>query len=1044
VLSKATTTARTGIQFVNDTKTYEIGTAGSANTTYPTNAFYIYDSTATALRFVVNTSGNVGIGQANPTDKLVVNGVVNATSYKLGGTTVDLSAITSVTAGTATISKALIVDASLNITGIGNIGASTLTLGATSIGATQIGYLTSITAGTVSASKAVIVDSSSNISGFNSISITRTATGDSWVSTNGTTTIKLTHTNNGIGLIGSSTASSFGLMANNAEKITILSGGNVGINKTSPSYQLDVSGTVNSDSLIRTTRTTDGAPFLSINGSSTCALYHFNNGDAYFGTTTANTLQLQTNNNARLAISSIGNIIMLGATRSQASWTTVGPVLNIEVSTITDTSTAASGTVALRAGTSIQDPVFASTNAITVTSAATLYIDGGPVAGTNTTITNSYGLFVNAAINASSYYISGVLADFSSITGVTAGTVSASKAVIAGVSKDIAGFNSVSAARISSGFSFYSTNGSGSGGIFHSTNGSLYIGNDSPHTTYILSNNTSRIGISATGNISFISATRSQSSWSTIGPVLDIESSTITDTSTAAAGTVALRVGTSIQDPTFASTNAITVTNAATLYIDAGPAAGTNTTITNRYGLYVNANNSYFGGDIITNNSTIRPSKTSDGYVLLSTNGTSQYGVYHINNDMAYIGTISAHTFAIVTNDTFRITILSNGNVGIGSVVTPGYLLDVGGTINTNTLFRANRTTTGDVFSSVNGTSTFVVNHTLNGNVAIGTSNANTLTLRTNGIDNIAINAIGNVFFLAANRSQTAWTTIGPIINIETSIITDTSTAASGTVALRAGTSIQEPTFASTNAITVTNAATLYIDAGPVAGTNTTITNRYGLYVNANKSYFGDQVEIKSTTNHGLTITNATSASTADALFVSNTYSGEIGVRGSTASVNPNQFYIFYNGAVRFNITSAGLIGINNASPAYALDVGGIICSTRTGGGQMFLSTSSGSTFEIYNASAIVYIGTITAADLYLETNNTTRMTITAAGSVGIGNVGPSYKLDVNGTFRATGSALVDNLSVGGTNAGITSAGWIGVGGTSPIAPIHCVLSTSL
>jgi hypothetical protein len=39
---------------------------------------------------------------------------------------------------------------------------------------------------------------------------------------------------------------------------------------------------------------------------------------------------------------------------------------------------------------------------------------------------------------------------------------------------------------------------------------------------------------------------------------------------------------------------------------------------------------------------------------------------------------------------------------------------------------------------------------------------------------------------------------------------------------------------------------------------------------------------------------------------------------------------------------------------------------------------------------------------LSFSTNNTARMQITAAGNVGIGTTNSTFKLDVNGTFRAT------------------------------------------
>jgi len=132
------------------------------------------------MRFITNatiqmwmqTSGNVSIGIDDDTYKLNVNGSLNATSYYSSGTLVSFSSISGVTAGTASASKALILDASTNITGINSVGTTTLVLGGNSLGATQSGYLTGITAGTAAAGKALIVDGSVNITGINSLSTT--------------------------------------------------------------------------------------------------------------------------------------------------------------------------------------------------------------------------------------------------------------------------------------------------------------------------------------------------------------------------------------------------------------------------------------------------------------------------------------------------------------------------------------------------------------------------------------------------------------------------------------------------------------------------------------------------------------------------------------------------------------------------------------------------------------------------------------------------------------------------------------------------------
>jgi len=88
-----------------------------------------------------------------------------------------------------------------------------------------------------------------------------------------------------------------------------------------------------------------------------------------------------------IAFSTMSTTISYGTTRG----------LGIDVASATYTSSGTSGTVT-NTGTSILHiPTFASqTNAITLTNAATLTIEGVPVAGSNTTITNAYPLDVLA------------------------------------------------------------------------------------------------------------------------------------------------------------------------------------------------------------------------------------------------------------------------------------------------------------------------------------------------------------------------------------------------------------------------------------------------------------------------------------------------------------------------------------------------------------------------------------------------------------------------------------------------------------------------
>jgi hypothetical protein len=109
---------------------------------------------------------------------------------------------------------------------------------------------------------------------------------------------------------------------------------------------------------------------------------------------------------------------------------TTGVYIQLASSTFTDSATAASGTAATMVFNSIAVPTLIATNtSVTTTNAATFYIAGNPITGTNETITNSYGFWNvgNSRIDGTSV-LTGTTASTSSTTGVlqSAGGVSIS------------------------------------------------------------------------------------------------------------------------------------------------------------------------------------------------------------------------------------------------------------------------------------------------------------------------------------------------------------------------------------------------------------------------------------------------------------------------------------------------------------------------------------------------------------------------------------------------------------------------------------------
>jgi len=154
------------------------------------------DGVFTDGNYTFDTSGNVsGLGTI-ASDAITSTGVVTGTGFTIGSAVIaeaELEMLDGITAGTAAASKALVLDGSTNIAGIGTISSGAITssgtvtatgftVGSTTVDGTELGYIDGITAGTAAVSKAVVLDSSKDITGIRNL----TLAGDLTVS--GTTT----------------------------------------------------------------------------------------------------------------------------------------------------------------------------------------------------------------------------------------------------------------------------------------------------------------------------------------------------------------------------------------------------------------------------------------------------------------------------------------------------------------------------------------------------------------------------------------------------------------------------------------------------------------------------------------------------------------------------------------------------------------------------------------------------------------------------------------------------------------------------------------
>ncbi len=292
-----------GIQLNNGLNT--ISTNAALIGTISSNDFGF--TTNNDIRMTITSSGNVGIGLSNPLYRLDVSGNINLTGVlsfngaNLTSSVTELNYLDITAAGTGQASKALVLDASRNITNINSL-TCTNTLQAPTIQTATSGayiYLNgSIMLLNETNAKGRIIANN----GDNTLYIQAGITGDA----NSSADI----------FFGNYSVSS----TSSTRKVIIKADGRVGLGMTAPAYALDVIGDINCSKLIRTT---DGLNHT--NGSGTITLRtSIVSTVAYIGTTTNNSISIQTNNSDRIRITDSG-FVGIGVTT---------PSLPLEVGTV--------------------------------------------------------------------------------------------------------------------------------------------------------------------------------------------------------------------------------------------------------------------------------------------------------------------------------------------------------------------------------------------------------------------------------------------------------------------------------------------------------------------------------------------------------------------------------------------------------------------------------------------------------------------------------------------------------------------------------------
>ena len=229
------------------------------------------------------------------------------------------------------------------------------------------------------------------------------------------------------------------------------------------------------------------------------------------------------------------------------------------------------------------------------------------------------------------------------------------------------------------------------------------------------------------------------------------------------------------------------------------------------------ANTVFAGLDAATGTPAFRALVSADLPSSYSPTGTLTLGT--ANQTTTMLGNISA----ITSNQT--VTLSPTGSTGTVTIAP----VTLTGNINNMNIGATTRGT--GAFTTFGATGVVTVATTTN-NQSYSTTGAGTITISSGTLGSIDNMTIGGTTPAVVNFSQlvnpttavssTAWTTTGVNIKSQARTYTDSSSVA-GTIAASYINVIGAPTFASTNAITITEAANLYVSA-PVAGTNSTLT----------------------------------------------------------------------------------------------------------------------------------------------------------------------------------------------------------------------------
>jgi hypothetical protein len=415
-------------------------------------------------------------------------------------------------------------------------------------------------------------------------------------------------------------------------------------------------------------------------------------------------------------------------------------------------------------------------------------------------------------------------------------------------------------------------------------------------------------------------------------------------------------------------------------------------------------------GQVLTYNGSALAWQTPTTYAPSSCSATSSYICQNGNTygATATIGTTDAQALSFITNNTQKMTILSNGNVGIGG--TPTEKLDVNGNINIPT--------TSSTAGTIKQNGVLFMHSFGDGDFFAGTSSGN---LTTTGFDNVGVGAntlqaLTDGFYNTAVGSQALVANTDGIYNtglgysvLGANVGGYYNTGAGSRALNDNDEGFYNAAFGSDALFSnTTGSANTALGVGALSS-NLTGTGNVGVGEYAGFGNITDGEVVSGSNNTFLGIDSSFSSATE--------YSNATAVGAFSVVGNNNALSLGCISGVN-SCPARVRVGIGVANPQNMLHIDGGTAQAALAQftGNATTGQTSGDGFAVgIDSVGTAFVQQREAAPLVFYTSNTLNMVLDTNGRLGISNNAPGFLLHVGSASTTTGTSVARFQNAGGT-----------------------------